>query len=58
MGRNNRLSVATQVRENPFNDSWRLDAGDDAQLPAALPAGLDIDGEHPLYAVSSSGMDP
>jgi hypothetical protein len=28
-----------------------LDAGDDAQLAAALPAGLDVDGEHALEAL-------
>jgi hypothetical protein len=34
---------AAKVLENPFNDRRRLDAGEDAQPTAALPAGLDID---------------
>jgi hypothetical protein len=38
---------AAKVLENPFNDGWCLNAGDDTQVPAALPAGLDVDGEHP-----------
>lgn len=28
-----------------------LDAGDDAQVPTALPAGLDINGEYSLEAL-------
>jgi len=45
------LGVATEVLEDPFNDGWRLDAGDDPEPAAALPAGLDVDGEHPLEAL-------
>jgi len=37
---NGLLSVAEMV-QNPFNDCWRLDAGDDTQMSAALLAGLD-----------------
>jgi hypothetical protein len=33
--------ITAEVLENPFNDRRRLNAGDDAQVPAALPAGLD-----------------
>ena len=42
------LGITAEVLENPFNDCWRLDAGDDTQVPAALPADLDVNGEHPL----------
>ncbi len=45
------LGVATEMLENPFNDCRRLDTGDDPQAAAALPAGLDINGEHPLEAL-------
>ena len=40
-----------KVFENPFNNRWRLDAGDDTQMSAALLAGLDVNGEHPLEAL-------
>ena len=43
--------MTAEVLENPLNDRRRLDAGDDAQSTAALPAGLDIDREHPLEAL-------
>jgi hypothetical protein len=43
--------ITAEVLENPFNDRWRLDAGDDAQPAAALAAGLDINREHPLEAL-------
>ena len=43
--------IAAKVLENPFNDRRRLDAGNDTQATAALPAGLDIDSEHPLQAL-------
>ena len=54
MRRIGRFTVATEVRENPLNDCRRLDARDDAQPPAALPAGLDVDGE---YALEALGQD-
>jgi hypothetical protein len=31
--------------QNPLDDCGLLDAGDDAQVSTALPAGLDVDGE-------------
>ena len=43
--------IAAKVLENPFNDRRRLDAYDDTQAAAALPAGLDIDSEHPPEAL-------
>ena len=46
-----RLGVTAEVLENPFNDRGRLDAGNDPQTAAALPAGLDVDGEHPPEAL-------
>jgi hypothetical protein len=42
--------LMVEVLENPFNACWCLNADDDSQVPAALPAGLDVDGEHPLQA--------
>ena len=43
--------ITAEVLENPFNDGWCLNAGDDTQVPAALLAGLDVNGEHPLEAL-------
>ena len=43
-------SVAEMV-QNPLDDCGLLNAGDHPQLPAALSAGLDINGEHPLEAL-------
>jgi hypothetical protein len=43
--------ITAKVRENPLDHRRLLDAGDDAQPAAALPAGLDVDGEHPLEAL-------
>ena len=45
------LGITAEVLENPFNDCWCLNAGDDTQVPAALPAGLDIDSEYPPEAL-------
>jgi hypothetical protein len=52
----NRCSFSTlyspaQVREDPVNDGRGLDAGDDAQPAAALPAGLFVECEHALDAL-------
>ena len=35
------LGITAKVLENPFDDCWRLNAGDHPQLPAALSASLD-----------------
>jgi hypothetical protein len=43
--------ITAKVLENPFNDDWCLNAGDDTQVPTALLAGLDVNGEHPLEAL-------
>jgi hypothetical protein len=43
-------SVAEMV-QNPLDDCGFLDAGDHPQLPAALSAGLNVDGEYPLEAL-------
>ena len=48
MRRIDRHGLPAKVFENPLDDGGFLDAGDHPQLPAALPAGLDVDGEHPL----------
>jgi len=40
-----------EVPEDPFNERRLLDAGDDAQPAAAVPAGLDVNGEHALEAL-------
>ena len=40
-----------EVPEDPLNERRLLDAGDDAQLAAALPAGVEVDGEHALEAL-------
>jgi len=37
--------------QNPLDDGGLLDAGDDTQVPTALPAGLDINCEHPREAL-------
>jgi hypothetical protein len=42
---------ATQVLENPLDYRRFLDARDDPQPPAATPADLDVDGEHPFEAL-------
>src|SRR5690606_41301905 len=43
--------VPAEVRENPLDRCGLLDAGDDPQPAAAVPAGLDVDGEYPLEAL-------
>ena len=40
-----------EALENPFHDRRRPAAGDDTQAAAALAAGLDVGGEHPLEAL-------
>jgi hypothetical protein len=45
------LGVAAEVLESPFDGRRRLDAGDDAQPAAVVPAGLDVDGEDTLEAL-------
>ena len=40
-----------EVSEDPFNERRLLDAGDDALPAAAVPAGLDVNGEHALEAL-------
>jgi hypothetical protein len=35
MGRIGRLAVAAEVLENPFDDGWILDAGNDLELAGA-----------------------
>jgi hypothetical protein len=46
-----RLGVAAEVLENPLDRGWFLDTGDYPKLPAAAPAGLDVDGKHTLEAL-------
>jgi hypothetical protein len=43
MCRIGRCSTTTQVLENPFYDRRIRDARDHPQLPAAAPAGLNVD---------------
>jgi hypothetical protein len=45
------LPSAAEIFQNPLDDCGILDADDDAQPTAALAAGLDVDGEHPLEAL-------
>jgi len=45
------LGVPAEVLENPLDHRLILNAGDHAQPPAAAPASLDLDGEHPLEAL-------
>jgi hypothetical protein len=40
-----------EVPEDQLNERRWFDAGDDAQPAAALPAGLDVDGERALEAL-------
>jgi hypothetical protein len=40
-----------EMAQNALDDGGFLDAGDHPQRPAALPAGLDINGEYPLEAL-------
>ena len=42
------LRSMAEMFQNPLNHCGLLDAGDDTQVPTALPAGLDINREHPL----------
>ena len=51
MRRINRLTVATEVDENPLDHRRFLDAGNDAQASTAVPAGLNVNSEHPLEAL-------
>lgn len=52
MGGINSDGGTSQVPENPLDDRRCLDAGGVGQPAAALPAGVDIDGEHPPDASS------
>lgn len=40
-----------EMIQNPLDDRGFLDAGDHPQRPAALAAGLNVDGEYPLAAL-------
>jgi hypothetical protein len=51
MGRVGRLAVAVEVLENPFDDGWILDAGNDLELPATATAHLDVDRKDTLEAL-------
>ena len=51
MGRIDGLRRVAERVQNPLDDCGLLNAGDDTQVPTALPAGLDINGEHPLEAL-------
>ena len=44
-------SAAIEVPENPPDDLRILDAGNHPQLPAAVPAGLNVDGKDSLQAL-------
>ena len=45
------LRSVTEMVQNPLDDCGLLNAGDHPQLPAALSAGLNVDGEYPLEAL-------
>jgi len=49
-----RLAVAAEVLEYPFNERGFLGAGDHLELPAAAPAGLDVDGKDTLEPLCPS----
>ena len=51
MRRIDRLHSVAEMVQNPLNHCGFLDAGNDAQAAAALLAGLDVNGEHPLEAL-------
>ncbi len=51
MCRINGLRSMAEMFQNPLDDCGFLDAGDHPQLPAALAAGLNVDGEYPLEAL-------
>ena len=51
MCRIDRLAVAAEVLENPLNRCLLLDARDHPELPAAAPAGLDVDGNDTFEAL-------
>lgn len=46
-----RRRVAVEVLENPFDDEWILDAGNDLELPATTTARLDVDRKDTLEAL-------
>src|SRR5690606_42005720 len=46
-----RLAHSAEVRENPLDRCGRLDAGDDAKLSCAVPAGFDVEGKDSLEAL-------
>lgn len=48
MGGIERGDVGAEMHNNPLDDRRILDAGDDAQPPAAAPAALNVDREHAL----------
>ena len=45
MGRIDGFRSVAEVRQYPFDDGRIFDARDHIELPAAAPAGLDVDGE-------------
>ena len=45
------LRRVAEMFQNPLDDGGFLDAGDHPPLPAALAAGLDVDGKDPLEAL-------
>lgn len=49
-----RSGITAEGLEHPFNDCRLLDAGDDPQPAAAVPAGLDIDGKNASEALRLS----
>jgi hypothetical protein len=51
MRRINGLRSVAEMVQNPLDDCGFLDTGDHPQRPAALPAGLDINGEYALEAL-------
>ena len=51
MRRIDAAGITAEVLENPLDDCGLLNAGDDTQVPTALPAGLNVDGEYPLEAL-------
>ena len=51
MRRIDRLRRVAEMVQNPLDDGGLFNAGDHPQLPAALSAGVNVNGEYPLEAL-------
>ncbi len=53
MRRIDRLAVAAEVLEHPFDDRWFLDTGDQAQPAAAAPPSRDVIGQASISMIAA-----